>query len=54
MNVLLIEPMKEPCEAQIKPGLESLQRAVAGDIEAMCAALNVEIPEDMRLLFFTF
>lgn len=35
MNVLLIEPMKEPCEAQIKPGLESLQRAVAGDIEAI-------------------
>ena len=35
MNVLLIEPMKEPCEAQIEPGLESLQRAVAGDIEAL-------------------
>ena len=35
MNVLLIEPMKEPCEAQIEPGLESLQRAVTGDIEVI-------------------
>ena len=30
------------------------QEPTAGDIEVMCTALNVEIPEDMRLLFFTF
>ena len=35
MNALMIEPMKEPREVQIEPGLESLQRAVAGDIEAI-------------------
>ncbi len=28
------------------------QEPTAKDIEAMCAALDVEIPEDMRLLFF--
>ena len=32
MNILLIEPMKEPREVQIEPGLESLQKAVQGDI----------------------
>ena len=26
MNALLIEPMKEPREVQIEPGLESLQK----------------------------
>ena len=33
MNILLIEPMKEPQEVQIDPGLEALQHAVHGDIE---------------------
>lgn len=33
MNILLIEPMKEPQEVQIDTGLESLQHAVQGDIE---------------------
>lgn len=33
MNILLIEPMKEPKEVQIDTGLESLQHAVQGDIE---------------------
>ena len=35
MNALLIEPMKEPREVQIEPGLESLQKAVGGYIEAV-------------------
>ncbi len=39
MNILLIEPMKEPREVQIEPGLESLQKAVQGDI-------NVSYPFD--------
>lgn len=29
------------------------QEPTSKDIEAMCAALNVQIPEDMRMLFFT-
>lgn len=28
------------------------QEPTAKDIETMCKALNVQIPEDMRLLFF--
>ena len=39
MNILLIEPMQEPREVQIEPGLESLQNAVQGDI-------NVSYPFD--------
>ena len=35
MNILLIEPMKTPRAIQIPPGLESLQKAVGGDIEAL-------------------
>lgn len=31
MNILLIEPMKEPREVQIETGLESLQKAVQPD-----------------------
>jgi cell wall assembly regulator SMI1 len=29
------------------------QEATSKDIEAMCAALDVTIPEEMRLLFFS-
>ena len=29
------------------------QEPTSKDIEAMCAALEVQIPEDMRLLFFS-
>ena len=29
------------------------QEPTSKDIEAMCAALNVQIPEEMRLLFFS-
>lgn len=29
------------------------QEPTSKDIEAMCAALNVEIPEDMKALFFS-
>ena len=29
------------------------QEPTAKDIEEMCRALQVEIPEDMRILFFT-
>ena len=35
MNVLVVEPYKEPYEKEIDPGLESLQHEVGGDIEAI-------------------
>lgn len=35
MNVLLVEPMKEPRAVQIESGLEPLQNAVGGDIQAV-------------------
>lgn len=35
MNVLVVEPYKEPYEKEIDPGLESLQHEVGGDIECM-------------------
>ena len=35
MNVLLVEPMREPRAIQIDSGLESLQKAVGGYIEAV-------------------
>ena len=35
MNVLLVEPMREPRAVQIESGLESLQQAVGGYIEAV-------------------
>lgn len=35
MNVLIVEPMKEPYESDIESGLESLQKAVGGYIEAV-------------------
>ena len=35
MNVLLIEPLKEPRPIQINSGLEPLQKAVGGDIQAV-------------------
>ncbi len=35
MNVLLIEPLKEPRPIQIESGLEPLQQAVGGDIQAV-------------------
>lgn len=35
MKVLMVEPGKVPYEAEIDPGLESLQAAVGGDIQAM-------------------
>ncbi len=35
MNVLLIEPMKQPRPIQIESGLEPLQQAVGGDIQAV-------------------
>ena len=35
MNVLVVEPYKEPYEKEIDPGLESLQHEVGGDIEAV-------------------
>ena len=35
MNVLVVEPMKEPYEKEIDPGLESLQHEVGGWIEAL-------------------
>ena len=35
MNVLVVEPFKEPYEKEIDPGLESLQHEVGGDIEAI-------------------
>lgn len=35
MNVLMVEPGKAPYETQIKNDLESLQREVGGDIEAV-------------------
>ena len=35
MNVLVVEPYKEPYEKEINPGLESLQHEVGGDIEAI-------------------
>ena len=35
MNVLVVEPYKEPYEKEIEPGLESLQHEVGGDIEAV-------------------
>ena len=35
MNVLLVEPMREPRAVQIESGLESLQKAVGGYIEAV-------------------
>ena len=35
MNVLLIEPLKEPRPIQINSGLEPLQQAVGGDIQAV-------------------
>lgn len=28
------------------------QEPTSGDIDAMCKALDVEVPEEMRLLFF--
>ena len=35
MDVLLIEPLKEPRPIQINSGLEPLQQAVGGDIQAV-------------------
>lgn len=35
MNVLVVEPYKKPYEKDIEPGLESLQEAVGGDIQAI-------------------
>ena len=35
MNVLLVEPMREPRAVQIESGLESLQQAVGESIEAI-------------------
>ena len=35
MNVLLVEPMREPRAVQIESGLESLQKAVGESIEAI-------------------
>ena len=35
MNVLLVEPMREPRAVQIDSGLESLQKAVGGSIQAV-------------------
>ena len=35
MNVLVVEPYKEPYEKEIDPGLESLQHEVGGDIECV-------------------
>ncbi|MBR5948582.1 MAG: DUF3846 domain-containing protein [Clostridia bacterium] len=35
MNVLVVEPYKKPYEKDIEPGLESLQEAVGGNIEAI-------------------
>ena len=35
MNVLVVEPYKEPYEKEIDPGLESLQHEVGGDIEVV-------------------
>ena len=35
MNVLVVEPYKEPYEKDIEPGLESLQHEVGGDIECV-------------------
>ena len=35
MNVLVVEPYKEPYEKEIDPGLESLQHEVGGDIECI-------------------
>ena len=35
MNVLVVEPYKEPYEKEIEPGLESLQHEVGGDIECV-------------------
>lgn len=35
MNVLVVEPYKEPYEKDIEPGLESLQHEVGGGIECM-------------------
>lgn len=35
MNVLVVEPGKTPYESDISPGLESLQKAVGGFIEAV-------------------
>lgn len=35
MNVLMVEPGKSPYETEIESGLESLQAAVDGDIQAI-------------------
>lgn len=35
MNVLVVEPYKEPYEKEIEPGLESLQHEVGGGIECV-------------------
>ena len=35
MNILLVEPMKEPRAVQIESGLEPLQNEVGGDIQAL-------------------
>lgn len=35
MTVLIVEPGKAPCEAEIGNGLESLQKTVGGDIQAV-------------------
>ncbi len=35
MNVLVVEPYKEPYDKEIEPGLESLQHEVGGDIECV-------------------
>jgi hypothetical protein len=35
MNVLVVEPYREPYEKDIDPGLESLQHEVGGDIECV-------------------
>ncbi len=43
MNVLVVEPMKEPYEKEIDPGLESLQQEVDGYIEALALDENTTI-----------
>ena len=36
MNILMVEPMKEPKAVEIASGLEPLQKAVGGDIQEIC------------------
>ena len=35
MKILMVEPGKMPCETEIDSGLEALQKAVGGDIQAV-------------------